>query len=74
MSFESYRKISFEDMVEYIETNAPKDKKWFKSVAIDSKGKYQHLVAVRAFCERYMPEIIPVKTSKTNKSDILKNW
>lgn len=69
-----YKKITFSDMKEYIEKNAAKDKEWFKSVAIDKDGTYQHLIAKKAFCERYMPDIIPVKKAKKNKADILANW
>ena len=29
-----YKKLTFEEMKEYIETNAAADKEWFKSVAI----------------------------------------
>lgn len=75
MAFENYRKISLEDMISYIETDAPTDKAWFKSVALDENGKYQHLIAVRAFCGKYMPQLLPVKKPAVpNKSDILKNW
>lgn len=69
-----FKKITFEDMKEYIEKNAASDKEWFKSVAIKG-GKYQHLAAKKAFCEKYMPEIIPVKKApKETKADILANW
>ena len=70
-----FKKITLEDMMDYITTNATKDKAWFKSVAIDANGKYQHLIAVRAFCAKYMPEIIPVaKAKEPNKSEKLANW
>ena len=79
MALNNYKKITFNDMVEYIENNASKDKAWFKgeAMALDKKGnlKYNHLKAKKAFCERYMPELIPTKKeTKTNKSDILKDW
>lgn len=32
-----YKKITLEDMKNYIEQNAPQDKEWFKSVAIRPK-------------------------------------
>ncbi len=70
-----FKKITLEMMMDYIETNAPEDKEWFKSVAIDKNGNYQHLIAVRAFCNRYMKDIIPEKKEKApNKSEKLKNW
>lgn len=69
-----FKKITFDDMKEYIEKNAASDKEWFKSVAI-KEGKYQHLAAKKAFCEKYMPEIIPTKKpDKETKADILANW
>lgn len=71
----NFKKITAEDMKKYIEEKAPQDKAWFKSVAFNEKGKYQHLIAVRAFCDRYMPEILPVaKEKKAPVSDMFANW
>lgn len=53
-----YKKITLDKMMAYIEKEHPEDKKWFKGIALKD-GKYQHLHAVREFCKRYMPEIIP---------------
>ena len=83
-----YDTITFEQMKEYIEKNAPKDKAWFKKQAIgkrkikDKDGNvkkvietYNHLKARKAFCERYMPEIIPVAKPKKEKvTKILETW
>lgn len=86
-----YKTLSIEEMVEYIEKNAPQDKAWFKKEAYDvvknkdgnvvkekngkDKLKYSHLKAKRAFCKRYMPEIIPEKKEKVVKSDkLLADW
>lgn len=70
----NYETMKFEDMKAYIEENAPNDKEWFKSVAI-VKGSYSHFKARKAFCEKYMPEIIPVaKAKEPTKADILANW
>lgn len=78
-----YKTITLEDMVTYIEENAPQDKAWFKQEAfvktVNKKektiSKYNHLKAKRAFCQRYMPEIIPVAKEKPiNKSSIIENW
>ena len=56
-------------------SNHPEDKAWFKSVAYNAKGKYQHLTAVRKFAERYMEDIIPkAKPKVPKKSDVLKDW
>lgn len=84
----NFNTLTFEEMKEYIEKNAPKDKAWFKQHAMgkreikDKDGNvkkvievYSHLKAKRAFCERYMPEIIPIaKPKKENKTKILENW
>lgn len=67
-----YKKLTLAEMMDYISDNAPEDKAWFKSIALNEEGKYQHLVAKREFCKRYMPEIIPVP--KPKKSDILADW
>lgn len=77
-----YKTIKLEEMVDYIEKNAPQDKAWFKKIAYaDRKTKegtkkvYNHLKAKKAFCEKYMPEIIPVaKEPEPKASDILLNW
>lgn len=84
----NFNKLTFEEMKEYIEKNAPNDKAWFKKEATgtrqikDKDGNvtktikvYSHLKAKRAFCERYMPEIIPVaKPKKENVTKILEEW
>lgn len=69
-----YKKITLDDMKNYIEKHAPKDKAWFKSIALNEEGKYQHLKAKRAFAEKYMPEIIPVAKTKKPAADFLKDW
>ena len=86
-----YKTLTVDEMIDYIVNKAPQDKAWFKSKAYDvvkdkngevvkdengkNKLRYSHLKAKRAFCERYMPEIIPVaKEKKKNKTDILKDW
>lgn len=54
-----YKKITLDKMMDFIAEKHPEDKKWFKSIALNEAGKYQHLHAVREFCKRYMPDIIP---------------
>ena len=80
---ESYRKITLDEMVEFIEENYPEDKAWFKSIAfVDVKNKngkkdkrYVHLNAVREFCNRYAPELIPqAKPKKMTAKEKLMNW
>lgn len=84
----NYKTLSFEQMADYIETNVPQDKAWFKQIAIgkravkDKEGNviktieaYSHLKAKRAFAERYMPEILPVAKPKAEKvTSRLENW
>ena len=73
--FESYKKITLNDMMKYIQENAPADKDWFKKVALDEEGNYQHLIAVREFCGRYMPELLPVaKPKPISGKQKLKDW
>lgn len=77
-----FKKIKLADMMEYIDTVAPATvsvdgkevptKAWFKALAFDEKGKYQHLIAVRAFCAMFMPEIIPVAKVKVVPVDAKK--
>ena len=74
----TFRTIKLEDMMAYIEKNAPQDKNWFKGIAIETDGEkqsYNHFKARQAFCEKYMPEIIPVsKPKEPTKAEILANW
>ena len=81
MAFDNYKKITFDDMFNYIEENGTKeDKKEFKKKAFSDKNdkplkKYNHLNAVRWFCEKYMPDLLPVKKEAEPKiTDKLKNW
>lgn len=69
-----YKTITTEFMANYIANNHPEDKKWFKEIAFDDNGKYQHLIAKKAFCEKYMPDLIPTKKDKKKASDIFEEW
>lgn len=70
-----FKKITLADMMSYIEDEHIEDKEWFKSVSLDADGKYNHLRAVRAFCSRYCPELVPAKKNPApRKSDMLKDW
>lgn len=81
-NFTSWKKITLDDMMKYIEEKAPTDKTWFKEIAFtdvngNEKKTYQHLNAVRKFCKRYeeFSHLIPEKKEKEpNKSEKLKNW
>lgn len=76
----TYKTMTLDDMMKYIAENAPQDKEWFKEEAFkdwygNETDTYQHLSARRAFCERYMKELLPVKKPKppTGKEK-LENW
>jgi hypothetical protein len=75
---EFYKKITLQYMMKYIDENAPEDKDWFKGVAMteneDGEMVYNHLVAKKEFCKKYMPDAIPEKTVKKTKADILNEW
>ena len=75
-----YKKITLDEMLDFIEANYPNDTAWFKAVAFQDKDgnaveKYNHLNAVRKFCEKYAPELLPVaKEKKVAPTERLKNW
>ena len=75
-----FKKITLDEMCDFIEKNCPQDKKWFKMVCYQDKdgnkmAKYNHLNAVRKFCEKYAPELIPVaKEKKEPATKRLLNW
>ena len=79
MSFDTYKDITQADMMNYIAENAPKEKEWFKSVALvdDANGKkrYHHLRAKKEFCKKFKPDLLPSKKEKKQtKTSILENW
>lgn len=75
-----YKKITLDEMMEFIEENYPKDKGWFKKVAFQDKDgntteKYNHLNAVRKFCEKYAPNLIPkAKAKKPSAIEKFEKW
>ena len=77
---DSFKKITLDEMCDFIEKNFPEDKAWFKQVAYEDKNgkplaKYNHLNAVRKFCEKYAPDLLPVaKDPKTPATNRLKDW
>lgn len=80
MSFESIKKITLDDMMEYIDKNEPTWRNQFVEYAYQKQdgtpsAKYNHLNATRRFCEKFMPELIPVAKEKPiPASDKLKAW
>ena len=74
------KKITLDEMMDYIEKNYPNDKSWFKEVAFQDKDgnkvdKYNHLNAVRQFCKKYAPELLPkAAEKKPAPTERLKNW
>lgn len=77
---ESFKKITLEEMADFIEKNYPDDKKWFLGVAYSDKNgnktaKYNHLNAVREFCKRYAPALLPEKKEPQEpKTNRILNW
>ena len=75
-----YKKITLDEMLDFIEANCPNDKAWFKEVAYQDKDgnsveKYNHLNAVRQFCKKYASDLLPVaKEKKPAPTERLKNW
>ena len=72
-----YKKIKREDMMKFIAEKHPEDKEWFKKVAFQNKKgedleRYNHLNAVKCFCERYAKSLLPKKKAKGK--DIFENW
>lgn len=79
MAFNSFKEITLEDMMKYIEEKAPDFKSEFKDVALlkNKNGdiRYNSAKAKTAFCKKFMPELLPEKkTPKKTKTDILKEW
>ena len=75
-----YKKITLDEMMDFIEKNYPNDKAWFKEVSFQDKDgnnvdKYNHLNAVRQFCKKYAPELLPVAKEKSGAPpERLKKW
>lgn len=79
MSFENYNEITLEDMMAYIDQNEPEFKETFKEAALveykASEGKrYNYMRARHAFCEHFMPELLPKTAKRPTKTEILLNW
>lgn len=79
MAFETYKEITLEDMIAYIDEKAPEFKAEFKEIAIivneEGKPKYNSAKAKHAFCKKFMPELLPKKKEpKKTKTQILLDW
>ncbi len=79
MSLENYKDITLEDMMAYIEENEPEYKEAFKEAALTeykptASKRYNYHKAKKAFCEHFMPELLPTKSKKLTKTEILMNW
>ena len=69
-----YKTLTLQQMMDYILANDVDGKADFKAQAMAS-GTYNHFNARKYFCEKYMPEIIPVKAEKKpTAKDLLKDW
>ena len=78
-----FKTLKIEDMIQYLKENAPDEIAWFLTEAYHErttkKGKkitvYNHLKAKRAFCEKFMPDIVPPKREpKERATKILEEW
>lgn len=75
MAFESFNKIKVDDILDFMKDKSAEEKKAFKKAAFDEDGKYQHIIAKRYFCEKYFPDLVPVKKEEQpKKSDVFKDW
>ncbi len=79
MAFETYKNITLEDMMNYIDEKAPDFKSDFKKLALlENKNgdiRYNSAKAKHAFCEKFMPDLLPKKKApKKTKTDILNEW
>lgn len=73
-----FKKITLDVMCDYIEKNHPEEKEWFKKVCYQNKKgepqeKYNHLNAVRKFCEKYF-ELPPAAEPKVPATKRFENW
>lgn len=80
---EGFKKITLDEMMEFIEANYPDDEEWFESIAFDTitkedgtqDTKYNHLKAKKAFCEKYNPDLVPVAAEpKESAKDKFAKW
>ena len=74
-----FKKITFDEMVDFIEANYPDDKAWFKQVCYQNKKgeaveKYNHLNAKMKFCEKYAPNLIPKAKEKKLVTSRIADW
>lgn len=79
MAFETYKDITLEDMMKYIEEKAPDFKEEFKAAALlenkHGEIRYNNAKAKHTFCSKFMPELLPKKKApKKTKTDLLKEW
>ena len=79
MAFETMKDLTLEAMMQFIDEEAPDFKDDFKKVAlVENKNgaiRYNSAKARHAFCEKFMPELLPKKKApKKTKTDILKEW
>ena len=79
MAFETMKDLTLEAMMQFIDEKAPDFKEDFKKVAlVENKNgdiRYNSAKARHAFCDKFMPELLPKKKSpKKTKTDLLKEW
>lgn len=73
--FKDFKKITVDDMADYIEAEKPDEKHDFKVAAYPNEKDYNHLAARKYFYEKYFPDYIPkAKPEEPKKSDRIKDW
>ena len=72
-----FKKITLDDMVSFLKAHGTREEKdQFKVECMKDKdgntiGKYNHLVAVRWFCDKFIPDAVP-RRKDPKASDLLK--
>lgn len=78
MAFNNFKEITLEDMMNYIDEYAPDFKEEFKEAALinlkDGTKRYNAAKAKKAFCIKFMPELLPKTSKPISKTEMLLNW
>ena len=79
MSISSMKELTLEFMMDYIERKDPSFKPEFKKAALrknkNGDVRYNAAAARYAFCNKFVPELIPKKKGKKpTKTQILEKW
>ena len=66
-------KITAGDIITFIETEHPEDRKKFAKIVFDNTKTYNHFKAKNFFLQMYFPEALEKKT-EIKTSDTIYNW